>query len=174
MTNPVKNYRARTPNNQPNPIDVFIGGRIRYFRKLRHVSQVELAGSVGTTFQQVQKYENGNNRVSGSRLWMISQVLQVPVSLFFEGINVKTGRSSVKIISGKEEAVYCPPDKFMPVAGTKKETVTAQKRRLRRGVPAAAEICLCFSLQNHRRHSPKKRTVIAASDGLFQVCKNLP
>lgn len=54
MTNPVKNYRARTPNNQPNPIDVFIGGRIRYFRKLRHVSQVELAGSVGTTFQQVQ------------------------------------------------------------------------------------------------------------------------
>lgn len=103
MTNPVKNYRARTPNNQPNPIDVFIGGRIRYFRKLRHVSQVELAGSVGTTFQQVQKYENGNNRVSGSRLWMISQVLQVPVSLFFEGINVKTGRSSVKIISGKEE-----------------------------------------------------------------------
>ena len=59
MTNPVKNYRARTPNNQPNPIDVFIGGRIRYFRKLRHVSQVELAGSVGTTFQQVQKYENG-------------------------------------------------------------------------------------------------------------------
>lgn len=100
MTNPVKNYRARTPNNQPNPIDVFIGGRIRYFRKLRHVSQVELAGSVGTTFQQVQKYENGNNRVSGSRLWMISQVLQVPVSLFFEGINVKTGRSSVKIISG--------------------------------------------------------------------------
>ena len=115
MTNPVKNYRARTPNNQPNPIDVFIGGRIRYFRKLRHVSQVELAGSVGTTFQQVQKYENGNNRVSGSRLWMISQVLQVPVSLFFEGINVKTGRSSVKIISGKEEAVYCPPDKFMPL-----------------------------------------------------------
>ena len=172
MTNPVKNYRARTPNNQPNPIDVFIGGRIRYFRKLRHVSQVELAGSVGTTFQQVQKYENGNNRVSGSRLypidvfiggriryfrklrhvsqvelagsvgttfqqvqkyengnnrvsgsrlWMISQVLQVPVSLFFEGINVKTGRSSVKIISGKEEAVYCPPDKFMPLQVQRKK-----------------------------------------------------
>ena len=95
MTNPVKNYRARTPNNQPNPIDVFIGGRIRYFRKLRHVSQVELAGSVGTTFQQVQKYENGNNRVSGSRLWMISQVLQVPVSLFFEGINQRRGRLSL-------------------------------------------------------------------------------
>ena len=103
MTNPVKNYRARTPNNQPNPIDVFIGGRIRYFRKLRHVSQVELAGSVGTTFQQVQKYENGNNRVSGSRLWMISQVLQVPVSLFFEGINVKTGRSSVKSFPAKKK-----------------------------------------------------------------------
>ena len=120
MTNPVKNYRARTPNNQPNPIDVF-GGRIRYFRKLRHVSQVELAGSVGTTFQQVQKYENGNNRVSGSRLWMISQVLQVPVSLFFEGINVKTGRSSVKIISGKEEAVYCPPDKFMQLQVQRKK-----------------------------------------------------
>ena len=121
MTNPVKNYRARTPNNQPNPIDVFIGGRIRYFRKLRHVSQVELAGSVGTTFQQVQKYENGNNRVSGSRLWMISQVLQVPVSLFFEGINVKTGRSSVKIISGKEEAVYSPTDKFMPLQVQRKK-----------------------------------------------------
>lgn len=115
MTNPVKNYRARTPANEPNPIDVFIGGKIRYFRKICHISQIKLAGSVGTTFQQIQKYENGNNRVSGSRLWMISQVLQVPVSLFFEGISIKTGRSSVKIISGNREAVYCPPEQFMPL-----------------------------------------------------------
>ncbi len=83
MTYVTKNYRARTPNNQPNPIDVFIGSRIRHFRKLRRISQVELAASVGTTFQQIQKYENGSNRVSGSRLWMISQSLEVPVALFF-------------------------------------------------------------------------------------------
>ena len=50
-----------------------------------------------------------------------AKVLQVPVSLFFEGINVKTGRSSVKIISGKEEAVYCPPDKFMPLQVQRKK-----------------------------------------------------
>lgn len=115
MTYVTKNYRARTPNNQPNPIDVFIGGRIRHFRKLRRISQVELAASVGTTFQQIQKYENGSNRVSGSRLWMISQSLEVPVALFFEGINSRIGRTAVRVISGNTEAQYRPPAQFIPI-----------------------------------------------------------
>lgn len=79
--------RGRLANGDPNPIDVYIGERIKLRRKMLKISQMELAQMLGITFQQVQKYERGNNRISGSRLWDISQVLEVSVNFFFEGIN---------------------------------------------------------------------------------------
>jgi len=71
----------------PNPADVHIGSRIRLARLEISMSQERLAEGLGLTFQQVQKYEKGTNRVGGSRLWAISQVLGVPPAFFFEGLD---------------------------------------------------------------------------------------
>ena len=68
----------------PNPIDVHVGARIRLRRTLLGISQVALSEMIGLTFQQIQKYEKGNNRVSSSRLLDLSNVLDVAVSYFFE------------------------------------------------------------------------------------------
>ena len=69
----------------PNPIDVHVGARARSRRLLLDMSQEKLGNSLGLTFQQVQKYEKGTNRIGAGRLQQIAHVLQVPVSFFFEG-----------------------------------------------------------------------------------------
>lgn len=68
----------------PNPVDVHVGGRIRLRRTLLGLSQEKLGNAVGLTFQQIQKYERGANRVGASRLFQFSQVLDVPVSFFYD------------------------------------------------------------------------------------------
>jgi transcriptional regulator with XRE-family HTH domain len=68
----------------PNPIDVHVGARIRLRRTLLGISQTTLAEAIGLTFQQVQKYEKGTNRVSSSRLVDMANALEVTVSFFFE------------------------------------------------------------------------------------------
>lgn len=70
---------------KPNPIDVEVGGRIRLRRSLLGLSQSALAEALGVTFQQVQKYEKGTNRVGASRLQDIAPFLKTPVSSFFDG-----------------------------------------------------------------------------------------
>ena len=70
-----------------HPVDVHVGKRIRHRRWLVGMTQQQLAEQVGIKFQQIQKYETGANRVSASRLWDISEALDVPVSFFFEGLN---------------------------------------------------------------------------------------
>jgi transcriptional regulator with XRE-family HTH domain len=69
---------------KPNPIDIHVGGRIRLRRNMVGMSQEKLGESLGITFQQIQKYEKGTNRVGASRLQAIASVLSVPVSFFFE------------------------------------------------------------------------------------------
>jgi transcriptional regulator with XRE-family HTH domain len=69
----------------PNPIDKHVGSRVRMRRMMLSMSQEKLGGALGLTFQQVQKYEKGANRIGASRLQQISHVLQVPVAFFFEG-----------------------------------------------------------------------------------------
>ncbi len=70
----------------PHPIDIHVGSRIRHQRALAGLNQSQLAQRVGVTFQSIQKYERGSNRVSASRLQEIATVLGVPVSHFFEGL----------------------------------------------------------------------------------------
>ncbi len=70
----------------PNPIDLHVGARIRMRRRLLGVSQERLAEALGLTFQQVQKYERGANRVSASKLYEIARTLQTPVTYFFDGL----------------------------------------------------------------------------------------
>jgi transcriptional regulator with XRE-family HTH domain len=69
---------------KPNPIDIHVGSRIRLRRKMLGMSQEKLGENLGITFQQIQKYEKGTNRVGASRLQAIASILGVPVALFFE------------------------------------------------------------------------------------------
>ena len=78
----------------PNPIDVHVGHRLRQRRAFVGLSQEKLAEALGLTFQQIQKYEHGRNRISASRLYQLSQILKVPISYFFE----KLGESGNKKI----------------------------------------------------------------------------
>jgi transcriptional regulator with XRE-family HTH domain len=70
----------------PDPVDIHVGARIRLRRRALRVSQESLAGALGITFQQVQKYERGANRVSASKLHAIADVLGAPVAWFFDGL----------------------------------------------------------------------------------------
>ena len=71
----------------PNPIDKYVGSRVRMRRMLIGMSQEKLGEALGVTFQQVQKYEKGANRIGASRLEQISRVLQVPVAFFFDAVS---------------------------------------------------------------------------------------
>ena len=81
-----KSLRGRV-DGAPNPIDIHVGNRVRMCRTLMGMSQERLGQALGLTFQQVQKYERGMNRIGASRLWDISQVLNTPISFFYEGIS---------------------------------------------------------------------------------------
>lgn len=72
-------------DRSPNPVDLHVGARVRMRRKFLGMSQEGLAETIALTFQQVQKYERGSNRVSASKLWEISKALKAPVAYFFEG-----------------------------------------------------------------------------------------
>jgi transcriptional regulator with XRE-family HTH domain len=78
----------------PNPVDVHVGNRIRMRRMLIGMSQEKLGERLGLTFQQVQKYEKGTNRVSASRLFHVAQVLGVPVQFFYEDLPVGAENAS--------------------------------------------------------------------------------
>ena len=73
-----------------NKIDVHVGERIEIRRKLLKMTQKDLSKKIGVTFQQLQKYEQGFNRVSASRLWLISQALGTDINVFFEGLQSET------------------------------------------------------------------------------------
>jgi transcriptional regulator with XRE-family HTH domain len=69
----------------PNPVDKYVGSRVRMRRIMLGMSQEKLGEALGLTFQQVQKYEKGTNRVGASRIQQIAEILQIPVSFLFEG-----------------------------------------------------------------------------------------
>jgi transcriptional regulator with XRE-family HTH domain len=79
------------PRGALNPIDKHVGDRVRMRRLMLDMSQTDLADALGLTFQQVQKYEKGTNRIGASRLQHISQILQAPVPFFFEGVMEASG-----------------------------------------------------------------------------------
>lgn len=85
MDKPTKSKHApRSPSN----IDIHVGSRLRLRRQILKMSQEKLSERLDITFQQVQKYERGTNRVGASRLWKIAQILDVPINFFFEGLNI--------------------------------------------------------------------------------------
>jgi transcriptional regulator with XRE-family HTH domain len=102
-----------------HPIDLHVGARLRQRRCLLGMTQQKLADAVGIKFQQIQKYESGANRVSASRLWVLAEALQVPVSHFFEGLS----RSDQEALAerhglSEDDEAYIAPEVF-----TSKETI---------------------------------------------------
>jgi len=73
-----------TTGRKPNPVDVHVGSRVRYRRMIVGMSQEKLGEKMNLTFQQIQKYEKGTNRIGASRLFQLSKILDVPVGYFFE------------------------------------------------------------------------------------------
>ena len=88
----------------PNPVDKYVGSRVRMRRIMLGMSQEKLGEALGLTFQQVQKYEKGTNRVGASRIQQISEILQVPVSFLFEG--GPSGLASVDNIADASSPAY--------------------------------------------------------------------
>lgn len=93
----------RITNN--NAVDLHVGKRVRLRRTLLGMSQEQLGTELNITFQQVQKYERGANRVSASRLWDIGQILDVPINYFFDDMTENTMRSSPRRVSRGSEVV---------------------------------------------------------------------
>jgi len=114
--------RGRTPSGRPNPIDVHVGARVRLRRTLLGMSQEKLGEALGLTFQQVQKYERGANRVGASRLFDLSRVLDVPVSFFFDDMDDQLKGQSPALIAGLGELAE-PPAHFEHDPLAKRETL---------------------------------------------------
>ena len=90
----------------PNPIDKHVGSRVRMRRMMLGMSQEKLGNSLGLTFQQVQKYEKGTNRIGASRLQQIAHILQVPVAFFFEGAPNVGGAARMEGMSEAPSPAY--------------------------------------------------------------------
>jgi transcriptional regulator with XRE-family HTH domain len=90
------------PKKQANPIDVQVGNRVRIRRMLIGMSQERLGDLLGLTFQQVQKYEKGVNRIGAGRLFEVARILNVPIDFFYEGLNATNP-------SGESTEAVAPP-----------------------------------------------------------------
>ena len=98
---PVERHHRITNNNA---IDLHVGKRVRLRRTLLGLSQEQLGAELNITFQQVQKYERGANRISASRLWDLSQILDVPVNYFFDDMSEATMKSSPRRVARGADA----------------------------------------------------------------------
>jgi len=106
----------------PRPVDIHVGARVRLRRTLMGLSQEKLGEAVGLTFQQIQKYERGANRIGASRLFELSRILDVPISFFFEDMTaeLKSGRKGTKGSPGLAEGAQ---EKFERDPMIKRETL---------------------------------------------------
>ncbi|MGC6531333.1 MAG: helix-turn-helix domain-containing protein [Candidatus Puniceispirillaceae bacterium] len=114
MSEPKKDKNFRVTNN--NAVDVHVGRRIRLRRTLLGMSQEQLGSALNITFQQVQKYERGANRVSASRLWDISQIIDVPISYFFEEMSDVTLKASPRKMASNSSNDITVDDAKDPMA----------------------------------------------------------
>lgn len=73
-------------NSTPDPVDIWVGAKTKMGRRMRGISQKALATNLGVSYQQVQKYETGKNRMGSSRLWQLAQLFEVSISFFFDGL----------------------------------------------------------------------------------------
>lgn len=119
------------PPGIPNPVDIHVGSRVRLRRTLLGLSQEKLGEAVGLTFQQIQKYERGANRIGASRLYEFSRILDVPVSFFFDDMadRSKAGEQGAYALSDQPQ-VPLEPDPL-----TRRETLELVRAYYRIGDP---------------------------------------
>jgi transcriptional regulator with XRE-family HTH domain len=98
MSDALPPRRGRTASGRPNPVDLHVGNRLRLRRVMLGLSQDRLAASLGLTFQQIQKYERGVNRIPASRLFDLAQVMGVGIDYFYEGMREAVMRASPRHI----------------------------------------------------------------------------
>ncbi len=103
----------------PNPVDVHVGARLRQRRTLLGMNQTNVGDALGLTFQQVQKYENGKNRISASRLFNLSRVFDVPVEYFFDDMPTAVAANSPTLGRGKAKK----PPSYEPDPMATRETL---------------------------------------------------
>ncbi len=115
--------RGRLPSGLPNPVDIHVGARVRLRRTLMGMSQEKLGESIGLTFQQVQKYERGANRIGASRLFDLSRVLDVPVSFFFDDMAESIQDQSPLAVARGISGLADEPASFEADPMTKRETL---------------------------------------------------
>lgn len=116
----------------PHPVDVHVGSRVRMRRTLLGMSQEKLGDALALTFQQVQKYERGANRVGASRLFEISQILDVPVSFFFEEMSPEVAALTPHSVLGPAAD---GSEEFEPDPLAKRETLELVRAYYRIGDP---------------------------------------
>ena len=116
--------RGRKPSagrtGVPNPVDMHVGARVRLRRTLLGLSQEKLGEALGLTFQQVQKYERGANRIGASRLFDLSRVLDVPVSYFFEDMTSTIAEQAPRLRVGSTDL---PEEEYAPDPLARRETL---------------------------------------------------
>ena len=122
-------------SEDPHPTDIHVGARVRYRRNELGISQLELATRLGLTFQQIQKYERGKNRISASKLHEISQVLGVELGYFFNGLDVNTSSDAALPDVAVSRLIMVPEGaeiaaKFPKLSGPKLRSVLAIVRLL--------------------------------------------
>lgn len=131
MQSPQNANRGRTPGGHPNPIDVHVGARLRLRRTLLGLSQETLAGALGLTFQQIQKYERGANRIGASRLFDLARALAVPIDYFYEEMSDDVMAASPRHMATATEE----PPSGDPAPANRRETLDLIRTYYRIGDP---------------------------------------
>jgi transcriptional regulator with XRE-family HTH domain len=118
------------PKKQANPIDIQVGNRVRIRRMLIGMSQERLGDLLGLTFQQVQKYEKGVNRIGAGRLFEVSRILNVPVDFFYEGVAAQSGGGELENAPPVMEFVSSGEGLQLALAFMKIKDLKVRKRML--------------------------------------------
>ena len=157
---------SRQKSDKPNPIDVQVGSRVRLRRNMLGLSQEKLGTAIGLTFQQVQKYERGANRIGASRLHELSRVLDVPVSFFFDDLDpVRAPAIPGGFAEPPAEAFESDPlrrretvelvDAYYAIDdGAVRRRLLELARALAAGSEGAADKAPVRSIRRGRRHNP--------------------
>jgi transcriptional regulator with XRE-family HTH domain len=129
------------PTSFIDPTDKYVGSRLRMRRLMLDMSQTQLGDALGLTFQQVQKYEKGTNRIGASRLQHLSQILQVPVPFFFEGAPAADGISAAALGKADAPSPDYVSDFLATSAGLElvKAFMCIEDRKLRRAIVELVE-----------------------------------
>lgn len=168
MTN-TRQLSRRTPSGQPNPIDVYVGARLRLRRSLLGLSQEALGAALGLTFQQVQKYERGANRIGASRLFDLARALGVDVDYFYEDMGEEVAAASPRTL--------IPPLRFTGARRMRFKAKWRTTAKLCAALPVRARIwsspkatsmhqCRLFSTRQCRRTA---RLIRTASAGKLEI-----